>query len=178
MTNDCNIEFISTLGVLCCDAWFIVSTFYDFLKSGLKVINNYTSNPHTTWFFSITSYIVFPSMHSPSIFVQGSCLETLVCSINAHVFSWKDLDWLNLFLHILFSYYPWLFKLHFCKGIQIMNNWILLSIEETSAYSTVDWWLFSCVHALRTIQSIIDFSAYGENGWSHEQMCFKKFIKI
>jgi hypothetical protein len=38
---------------------------------------------------------------------------------------------LNLFLHILFSYYPWLFKLHFCKGIQIMNNWILLSIEET-----------------------------------------------
>ncbi|KAH9552899.1 hypothetical protein CY35_09G091200 [Sphagnum magellanicum] len=48
MTNDHNIEFISTLGVLCFDAQFIVSTFYDFLKSGLKVINNYTSNPHTT----------------------------------------------------------------------------------------------------------------------------------
>jgi hypothetical protein len=59
-----------------------------------------------------------------------------------------------------------------------MNNWILLSIEETCAYSTVDWWFVSCVRALRTIQSIIDFSAYRENGWSHEQMCFKKFIKI
>jgi hypothetical protein len=116
-------------------------------------------------------------MHSPSIFVSRVLFGNVSIFNRVTCFLLEGSWLIEPFSSYIFSYYLWLFKLHFCKGIQIMNNWILLSIEETCAYSTVDWWFVSCVHALRTIQSIIDFSAYRENGWIHEQMCFKKFIK-